>query len=135
MRKFNFLFSCLLLWLVGMTYAMAKTVAPYKVDFNSPIDVSEADFAVAPGWDHQAPGVDNGWSIVHPYWTYSETGGNGDTTETPSGWLSCGSQNKQNAHWEYEDDHDYLITPVVNGKVTFSACYVYASDLFFRVYQ
>ena len=63
MKKVNFLFSCLLLWMVGMTYAMAKTVTPYKVDFNSPIDTSEPDFAVAPGWDHQAPGVDNGWSL------------------------------------------------------------------------
>lgn len=33
MKKVNFLFSCLLLWMVGMTYAMAKTVTPYKVDF------------------------------------------------------------------------------------------------------
>lgn len=134
MKKVNFLFSCLLLWMVGMTYAMAKTVTPYKVDFNSPIDTEEADFAVAPGWDHQAPGIYNGYSQVHPYWTYSETGGNGDTEETPSGWLSCGTQNKRNEFWDYVDDHDYLITPVVNGKVTFSACYVYASDLFFRVY-
>lgn len=31
MKKVNFLFSCLLLWMVGMTYAMAKTVTPYKV--------------------------------------------------------------------------------------------------------
>lgn len=134
MKKVNFLFSCLLLWMVGMTYAMAKTVTPYKVDFNSPIDTSEPDFAVAPGWDHQAPGIYNGYSQGHPDWTYSETGGNGDTEETPSGWLSCGTQNIRNEFWGYEDDHDYLITPVVNGKVTFSACYVYSWDFFFRVY-
>ena len=134
MNKVNLLFSCLLLWMASITCALADTVAPYKVDFNKSIDTSDPAFAVAPGWDHYIEGVDNGYILSYPSYTWSATGGNNDTTESPSGWLEVGTQNKRDAYWQYVNDNDIIITPAVSGKVSFYAQYTTNYDFFFKVY-
>lgn len=93
---------------------------PYTVDFNTAIETSSHDFAVAPNWTHIV-GTNN-YDNYGPYYMnygYSTDGGVDGT-----GALRVGAQN---GYWAgstqsqanfTDGSYDYLITPKINGEVT-----------------
>lgn len=98
-HKITFLLIQLLL-LVGMEMHAQQEVSPYTADFNSPVDVSRANFRAATGWQHIVAEGDERVS-----YTYEARGGVDST-----GCIAVGSQSP-----DYEPVYDLLVTPAVKG--------------------
>lgn len=112
MKKVYFFLSLFLLSLVSYT-ADAKTVSPYSLDFDDPLETADHNFAPV-GWGH----------IVDYYAAYGETEWveykwGAATGIDDSGALYIGSQELE--IYDYDDEPDYktckdmLVTPVITG--------------------
>lgn len=98
--------------LLFLSVVSALGASAYEVDFNSPINTSDLDFKVAPGWKHLVDRGGYASDIVH--YTYKATDGVDD-----SGCLQAGAQTYFD-YFEYEDIplFDLLVTPLVSGNVS-----------------
>ena len=112
MKKVCFFLSLFLLSLVSYT-AGAKTVSPYSLDFDDPLETADHNFAPV-GWGH----------IVDYYAAYGETEWvkykwEATTGIDDSGALYIGSQELE--IYDYDDEPDYktckdmLVTPAITG--------------------
>ena len=112
MKKVYFFLSLFLLSLVSYT-AGAKTVSPYSLDFDDPLETADHNFAPV-GWGH----------IVDYYAAYGETEWvkykwEATTGIDDSGALYIGSQELE--IYDYDDEPDYktckdmLVTPAITG--------------------
>ena len=112
MKKVYFFLSLFLLSLVSYT-AGAKTVSPYSLDFDDPLETADHNFAPV-GWGH----------IVDNYSAYGETEWvkykwEATTGIDDSGALYIGSQELE--IYDYDDEPDYktckdmLVTPAITG--------------------
>lgn len=112
MKKVYFFLSLFLLSLVSYT-AGAKTVSPYSLDFDDPLETADHNFAPV-GWGH----------IVDYYAAYGETEWveykwGAATGIDDSGALYIGSQELE--IYDYDDEPEYktckdmLVTPVITG--------------------
>ena len=112
MKKVYFFLSLFLLSLVSYT-AGAKTVSPYSLDFDDPLETADHNFAPV-GWGH----------IVDYYAAYGEVEyveykWGAATGIDDSGALYIGSQELE--IYDYDDEPDYktckdmLVTPAITG--------------------
>lgn len=112
MKKVYFFLSLFLLSLVSYT-AGAKTVSPYSLDFDDPLETADHNFAPV-GWGH----------IVDYYAAYGETEyvkykWEAATGIDDSGALYIGSQELE--IYDYDDEPEYktckdmLVTPAITG--------------------
>ena len=112
MKKVYFFLSLFLLSLVSYT-AGAKTVSPYSLDFDDPLETADHNFAPV-GWGH----------IVDYYAAYGEVEyvkykWEAATGIDDSGALYIGSQELE--IYDYDDEPDYktckdmLVTPAITG--------------------
>lgn len=92
----------------------AKTLSPYKVDFNIEISTTEHDFAVGSSWRHIVDSYNDGY----PRYTYHKDGGVDN-----SGYLEIGSQTM--IDWDdngaEHDVNDMLVTPAITGELSIFA--------------
>ncbi|MCM1368799.1 MAG: hypothetical protein NC204_00320 [Candidatus Amulumruptor caecigallinarius] len=106
-----------------------EIVEGYVVDFNTPIDTSNPEFAVAEGWGH----ITDNLPASYQY-SYSSTGG-----VQNSGYLSVPEQDGFTdwSTWESIDYDDMLVTPLVKGEVSIKvrAILGYYKDTKLRVYE
>lgn len=112
MKKVYFFLSLFLLSLVSYT-AGAKTVSPYSLDFDDPLETADHNFAPV-GWGH----------IVDYYAAYGETEWvkykwEATTGIDDSGALYIGSQELEIYDYNDEPDNktckDMLVTPAITG--------------------
>ncbi len=89
----------------------AETVAPYTLDFNTPIAMISHDFRVAPNWRHIVDNIGNEYVSYY----YDTTGGVDE-----SGCLRCAKQAIQDSDYDWYDVYDLIVTPVVNGELSFA---------------
>ncbi len=118
MKKSNFLLLALGLAASATLTSRAETVAPYLVDFNTPIATVTSDFRVASNWRHI---VDSFESYGRSYYVdyYYDTSNGVDQ----SGCLRAGSQIIGDPY-DYDDQlavNDLLVTPVISGELSFAA--------------
>lgn len=122
MRKLTFVLS-FLAFLSGGKLALAETVSPYKIDFNSPISTSEHAFKVASNWGHVVSSwSDDSYGSIGYYVDYkwsSSKGRNG------SGALEVGTQTAVGDGMYSGSTTDLLVTPKITGT---SSIYVKQSS-------
>lgn len=111
MKKAKLLLAALGLAAALPQQALASPVAPYTLDFNTPIVMLNHDFRVAPNWRHIVEGVGNEYVSYY----YDSTGGVDGT-----GCLKCGKQQLQDDYYDWYDVKDVLVTPVVSGEISFA---------------
>ncbi|MCM1070854.1 MAG: carboxypeptidase regulatory-like domain-containing protein [[Clostridium] fimetarium] len=118
MKKANYLLLALGLAATSSFTAMAETVAPYTVDFNTPIATVSPDFRVASNWRHIVDSYESyGRSYYVDYYYDAENG------VDQSGCLRAGSQVIGDPY-DYDDQlavNDLLVTPMISGELTFAA--------------
>lgn len=116
MKQFNLtLLTLLMALLCGTVSARGETETDYTVDFNTKIDVSNHNFKVAPNWGHIVDSYydEDEWETL--YVTYSWGNNYGET----DGALSVGTQSLSSGYGTGTPVYDLLVTPVVNGTISF----------------
>ena len=112
MKKVYFFLSLFLLSLVSYT-AGAKTVSPYSLDFDDPLETADHNFAPV-GWGHIVDYYAAYGEVEYVKYKWEATTGIDD-----SGALYIGSQELE--IYDYDDEPDYktckdmLVTPVITG--------------------
>ena len=112
MKKVYFFLSLFLLSLVSYT-AGAKTVSPYSLDFDDPLETADHNFAPV-GWGHIVDYYAAYGEVEYVKYKWEATTGIDD-----SGALYIGSQELE--IYDYDDEPDYktckdmLVTPAITG--------------------
>ena len=112
MKKVCFFLSLFLLSLVSYT-AGAKTVSPYSLDFDDPLETADHNFAPV-GWGHIVDYYAAYGEVEYVKYKWEATTGIDD-----SGTLYIGSQELE--IYDYDDEPDYktckdmLVTPAITG--------------------
>lgn len=111
MRKTKKLLALLAFAVAGLPLS-AETQTPYSYDFNSPIDVTEHDFAPL-GWGHLVDVLTTRNGDYYVQYTYSANAGVDGT-----GCLTIGSQTVSDDLTQSATLNDMLILPPVGGAVS-----------------
>lgn len=107
----------------------AETVAPYPVDFNTPINTNDHDFRVASNWGHIVHKYSDGYSDYWMSYSYKETDGVDGT-----GALYAGEQ-RAGDNWDYEYTYDLLVTPIVKGEVSLKIKRDYSTSAYVELWS
>ncbi len=107
----------------------AETVAPYPVDFNTPINTNDHDFRVASNWGHIVHKYSDGYSDYWMSYSYKATDGVDGT-----GALYAGEQ-RAGDNWDYEYTYDLLVTPIVKGEVSLKIKRDYSTSAYVELWS